>query len=174
MEREEIRKKQTKLIQLFQYENFKYFKKLQKIIRKNIKTSFFWGVVVGCFVVLGFFVLFFTGTTESASWVGHSQKAKSMKQNISTEAKSMKQNISTDFTCFKITRASFICILISRRLEWKETQRGERTMNREHQTNVKKTLVWRWARYREKKKKMFREMRGWKNSPRCNFYATHL
>lgn len=65
MEREEIRKKQTKLIQLFQYENFKYFKKLQKIIRKNV--LFMGGVVVGCFVVLGFFVLFFTGTTESAS-----------------------------------------------------------------------------------------------------------
>lgn len=61
MERDEIQKKQSKLVQLFQYENLKFFKKLQKVIGKNM----FFLVVVGCSVV--FFVLFFTETTESAS-----------------------------------------------------------------------------------------------------------
>lgn len=88
MERDEIQKKQSKLVQLFQYENLKFFKKLQKVIGKNM----FFLVVVGCSVV--FFVLFFTETTESASWVGHSQEVKSVKQNISTDVLKLQEHLS--------------------------------------------------------------------------------
>lgn len=53
MVREEIRKKQSKLVQLFQYENFKHFKKLQKIIRKNVLfMGGWWLVVLLCWVFL--------------------------------------------------------------------------------------------------------------------------